>query len=460
MSFFDGFDQVVKNSIKVEVGRNKPFIVDKTKINRKNYKGKQVAYYKRAETLEEMEKHGIGSYMEYLPAEEVSLPINISVTSSEKLRLEIEKTSQFTNKKSTDHIVRLYDDNDNQVGFADIDVTPSGDIYHEYKNYTTHDLTKGLTHAVHRKLSNGKIVIDEELTFERFYETGAKSINVYQHEGKVVGGCVEEKEYENKEGLKFPELAKSVDYINQKKLKSHISSCVSDETDIKKRESAHVPWECFILERDLLSYQYAMNDFQTTSEMLKEKSGIDFTIEKAIKLGEETDYRPYEIGVPVWFNYWRYYQLAKFLADENNNRFKDFKGTYVGNILKLRDGEGFEACIVSKHSRDNQNYRLYTLIDFRGTSITKGTSPLYPEEERDKKCLERLAKADKTPTFVTKIDKDGKEELVLYRGNAVSGECKEYEQFKEDFLNPFAGIKPFKIDKILKQKRENDREEN
>lgn len=146
----------------------------------------------------------------------------------------------------------------------------------------------------------------------------------------------------------------------------------------------------------------------------------------------------------------RFYEYqASYLADSSNNRLKDFKGNYIGNILRLTD-KGYEACIVTKHQRANKDYRLYTLIDFSGTSITQGTgADEFMDIDRDPNYFERLETADKTPTFVTEIDKDGNEKLVLYKGNSVSEECLEYEDFVENFIVPFSEIKPIKITKIL-----------
>lgn len=77
MSFFDEFNHVVPYFIKVSVGKNKQFKTDPNKKSYTNHKGKMVAFYQKAKTLEELEKYGLGEYMEYLPAEQVSMPIDI-----------------------------------------------------------------------------------------------------------------------------------------------------------------------------------------------------------------------------------------------------------------------------------------------------------------------------------------------------------------------------------------------
>ena len=110
--------------------------------------------------------------------------------------------------------------------------------------------------------------------------------------------------------------------------------------------------------------------------------------------------------------------------------------------------------IVTKHQKDGKNYRLYSLIDLTGVRISEG-GILGGYCERDKKYYERLENADKTPTFVTEIDEDGKETLVLHKGKKVSGECLQYEEFVQGFIAPFSEIKPVKISQFLN--RENSR---
>ena len=154
------------------------------------------------------------------------------------------------------------------------------------------------------------------------------------------------------------------------------------------------------------------------------------------------------IKYPTAFVDVHYEYKASYLADNSNNLLQDFKGNYIGNILRLTD-QGYEACIVTKYQKANKDYRLYTLIDLTGTSITQGTGIDYLDTDRDPNYFERLKTADKTPTFVTEIDKDGNEKLVLYRGNAISEECPEYEDFVENFIAPFSEIEPIQISKIL-----------
>ena len=455
MSFFDEFNHIVPYFVKVNVGKNTQFRIDVDKKSYSNHKGKMIAFYKKAKTIEELEKHGLGEYMEYLPAEQVSIPINIQVTSEEKLIPIFEKTSQYTNKEKTSHEIRIFNQNNKQVGYVSISLTPSGDIYNKTSFYESSDKTESIMHTTYNDMCEGRIIKDDFFEFQKNNIEGTRKVEITQRDGKVVGCSIVEKELESREDVLFQSITDFAKDEKTPKLKKYIASCVVDETEYSKRGGKLIPWECRTLEEDLLEYQETMEKFQQHAKWFKEETGMKFSIEKAIEIGELSYDEQRRLGfLDTRFNNWHYYRLARYLQNERNNRLKDFKGTYIGNILKLTDN-GYKACVVTKHQKDEQNYKLYTLIDLTGTSITQGTGmEEYMDIDRDKKYFERLDSADKTPTFVTRVSKEGKEDLILYRGNAICGECPEYEQFVEDFIDPFSEIKPVQISKILNKQKE------
>lgn len=453
MSFFDEFNHIVPYFVRVNVGKNKPFKNDPTKKSHTNHKGKTVAFYKKAKTLEELEKYGSGEYIEYLPAEQVSMPIDIQVASDENITPIFEKSSKYTNKEITYHDIRLFNSDKDQVGYVSFSLTPSGDINQKTSFYESPDGTEKIMHITYNDMVDGKLIKDDHFEFQKNSKEGTKKVAISQRDGKVAGCSVVEKELETKEDVLFQSITQFSKDEKTPKLKRYVASCVVDETERSKRGGTLIPWECMTLEEDLFAYQKAMAEFQQDVKWFKEQTGIDVSIEKAIKIGELSyDERKKQGFSSFPFDAPYYPHLARYLADESNNRLKDFKGNYIGNILKLTD-KGYEACIVTKHQKDNKDYRLYTMIDFTGTSITQGTGmDEYADIGRDSNYFERLESADKTPTFVTRMGKDGKEELVLYKGNAISEECPEYEEFVEDFIAPFSEIKPMQISKILNKK--------
>lgn len=453
MSFFDEFNRVVPYFIKVSVGKNKQFKTDPNKKSYTNHKGKMVAFYQKAKTLEELEKYGLGEYMEYLPAEQVSMPIDIQVTSDEKLTPIFEEFSKYTNKQNTHHRIRIFNSDNIQVGCVFLSLTPSGDIADKTSFYDSPDGTEKIMHETYNNMRDGKLVKDDVFEFQKNSEEGTKKVKISQREGKVVGCSVVEKDLESREDVLFQPITQFAKDEKTPKLNKYVASCVVDETERGKRGGTLIPWECMTLEEDLFRYQETMDQFQQHVKWFKEKTGIEVSIEKAIEIGELSYDEEKKQGFSQ-FNAGYYSRLARYLSDESNNRLRDFKGNYIGNILKLTDN-GYEACIVTKHQKSGQDYRLYTLIDLTGTSITQGTGLDEVEGiSRDSNYLERLDSADKTPTFVTRINAEGKEDLVLYGGNAISGECPPYKQFVEDFIAPFSEIEPIKISKILNKENE------
>ena len=459
MSFFDEFNHIVPYFINVNVGKNKQFKTDPNKKSDSNHKGKMVAYYTKPKTLEELKKYGFGEHIEYLPAEQVSMPIDIQVTSEEKLTPFFEESCKYTNKEMTEHKIRLYDTNKSQVGYVSISLTPSGDIFRKTCFYESPDGTEQIKHTIYNDIIDGNFLKDDHFEFKKSNEKETKKIRVSQRNGKVVGCSVLEQDIETEEDLMLQPITRFSIDKKSPKLKRYVTSCVVDEPDHCKRGGTLIPWECMTLEDDLFEYQNSMDKFQKFVKFLKERRDIEFSIEKAIEIGnlsyDEREKHGFGFSsMPFDVSY--YLRLAKYLADESNNRLRDFKGDYIGNILKLTD-KGYEACIVTKHQKDGQDYRLYTLIDFTGTSITRGTGmDEYRAIRRDPNYFERLENADKTPTFVTKLREDGKEELVLYRGNEASGECPEYDEFVKDFISPFSEIKPIKISKFLNKQSEKE----
>lgn len=458
MSFFDEFNSITPYFVRVNVGKNKQFKIDPTKKSHSNHQGKLVAFYKKAKTLEELQKYGLGEYVEYLPSEQVSMPINIQVVSDGQITPVFEEGSDYTNKKSTRHTIRIFNNNKAQVGCIFISLTPSGDIYEKTCFYNGPSRNEQIMHTIYNNMNNVKLIKDEHFMFKKNDGAITKKIEISQREGKVVGAAVVEQDLETREDVAFQSITEFAKDEKTPKLKRYVASCVVDETERKKRGGTLIPWECMTLEDDLFEYQKAMDEFNEHVNWVKEKSGIEISLERAIEIGKLSYSKQREAGIPREFtDYSSYYcQKAKYLSDSSNDLMRNFKGMYIGNILRLTD-KGYEGCIVTKHQKDEKNYRLYTLIDFAGTSITRGTGmDEYADSyiTRDPNYFERLRNCDKVPTFITTVEENGNEELVLYKGSPISEECPEYNDFIQNFIAPFSEIKPIQISKLLNKENE------
>lgn len=457
MSFFDEFNHIVPYTIRVNVGGNRQYKTDTSNKTNKNHKGKMVAVYKRVETAEELEKYGMGEFTTYVPAEQISMPIDIQVVSDETLTPKFEKTSKYTNRESTKHEIRIFNKNGAQVGYVSLSLTPSGDISNKTCFYENPERTETIMHTIYNEMQDGKMIKDDNFEFKKDSETGTKKVRISQRNGKVVGSSIMEQDIETREDVLCQSITQLGKDENTPKLRTYVASCVMDETERKKRGGILISWECRTLERDLYQYQATMEKFNQTAEWIKQQTGEEITIERVLE-NDKLSYnerRTNGIRYPKLFSDRHYAYQARYLADSNNDFLHDFKGEYIGNILRLTD-KGYEACIVTKHQKDHKDYKLYTLVDLTGTSITQGTG----EEEymdivgRDPKYFQRLREADKTPTFVTQVNQNGSEELVLYNGKAISEECPEYEEFVTKFIAPFSEIEPIQIGKILNRQNQ------
>lgn len=456
MSFFDEFNNITPYFVKVTVGKNKQSKTDPTSKSVKNHKGKMIAFNKKVSTLEELEQYGIGEYMTYLPAEQVSMPIDIQITSDENLTPIFEESSKYTNKEITNHRIRIFNNAKAQIGYVSLSLTPSGDIDSKTSFYESPDRTETIRHTIYNQMKDEKLIKDDAFEFQKNGKEGTKKVEVIQRDGRVVASSVVEQELETQEDVQFQSITEFAKDEKTPKLKKYVASCVVDEIDRKKRGGSLIPWECMTLEDDLFEYQKAMDEFERHVKWVKERTGVEITIERALEIDKLSYDERKKQGIPRDFNDFYYCTQARYLSDDSNNLLRDFKGNYIGNILRLTD-KGYEACIVTKHQKDGLDYRLYTIIDLSGTSITRGTGLGYLDIDRDPSYFERLRDSDKTPTFVTRIREDGKEELVLYKGNAVSGECQEYESFVEGFITPLKEIQPIKISKILNKESEKEK---
>lgn len=283
MSFFDEFNQIVPYFVRVNVGKNKPFKTDPCKKSQINHKGKMVAFYQKAKTLEELEKYGLGQHLTYLPAEEVSMPIDIGITSDEEITLNFEKTSKYTNREKTDHEIRIFNNDKAQIGYVSFSLTPSGDISEKTSFYNSVNGSEKIRHTIYNKIKNGDFIKDDTFDFKKNNEEGTKKIYITQRNGKVVGASVTEQELEIWEDVASQSITQFSKDEKTSKLKTYVASCVIDETEREKRGGTLIPWECMTLENDLFQYQDTMEKFERTAEWIKQSTGEEITIERVLE---------------------------------------------------------------------------------------------------------------------------------------------------------------------------------
>lgn len=372
MSFFDEFNHIVPYFVNINIGRNRQFKTDLGKRCSANHKGKMVAFYHNVKTLQEIQKYGLNGYMTYLPAQRVSMPIDIHISSDADIYVNFEKTCKYTREQKTHHCIRIYNSDGKQIGYVSLNLSASGDIDEKTCFYQTPDRSEIIRHSIYNQIRYGELTKDDVFQFEKSDETKTKTVEFVQRAGKIIGASVIEKE---------SEIQKEQTSV---RLETDVAFCATSETERSKSDEAIFPGKCIAFEKTLF---------------------------------------------------------------KDSHTLQQFKGDYIGNILRLTN-TGYQACIVTKHQKAKQNYRLYTLVDLPKKNMTQGTNHYYGNYESHN-CHEQLKSADKTPTFVTRLGKDEKEQIVLYKGHALSGECPEYSEFVKNYITPFKEIKPIQIDQFL-----------
>lgn len=204
------------------------------------------------------------------------------------------------------------------------------------------------------------------------------------------------------------------------------------------------------------NYFDAPYDTQGMNGILTKYMGIKHTFGKKLNLDSNCSNEEFEAEIAKYmdkygfiikpkftFDYYTDYTLessidmvASYLANEDNNLLKDFKGKYIGSI-SFQSTTTCPLVVVTEQEKEGNTYHCYTIL-----------------ENHDK---ETIRDSSKDPKYVTKIGENGEEELVLYNGQPVSENCQEghdeYNKFVEEFITPFSGIQPIKIEQFMLKPR-------
>lgn len=423
-------ERIVKERNGRIIRNTEPDKKDPKAVKHENYTGRRVAIKRNRGTLDDLIEHGPGKFIEYVPAETVSMQIETQVISDESIKVvPNEENSTRTGKDYTQHSIQIKNSEGENVGYVILSLNPAGDITRKTCFYKAPKKSKRIQHIIQKRIIDNKVFTDENIIFIRDLSGVTRKIEAYQNEGKIVGASIEE----------FNNTKDGKDELPNK----YIAQCVFDETDVQKRKRLPIPWNCACLENAILDYQRRLEMFIQHADKVKKETGKEYTIKNAIELAHMDSAERKKQGYKFEGNEGFYKNIAMSLLKKHTV----FSGEYIGNILKLTD-EGYKACIVTKHQKDERNYRLYTLIDFPGVNLVNNKFDSF---------YEILSYTQKEPTFVTEIGKDGKEKLVLYKGKEAAEECPEYDEFVREFISPFSGISPIKMGKFFKVKDKEER---
>lgn len=418
MNLLEEFKDIIPYAVSVSVGGSKANM-SRNSDNRSyaNFKGKMYPNNRKPQTLEEL-ANGVP---QYVMAQDISLPIKVSLVDGEDLTMVVEKTSPYTNKKSTEHNARIFNKDGKQIGYVSIDLNAAGDITSKTCFYENPEDTHNIHYTLNTGIKDGKIQKEEHFTFEIKDGNSTKVIKISQTDGKIVGMSSSQQRTKTKEEIQFQSITDfTIDPSSPQGIRTYVANNISQEKDYKKRRGLLIPWECRTLEDDLFEYR-------KKCEVLESYKDRKFIRRDVID----------------------------FCEDPSNDLYAGFRGDYIGNIFNLTDN-GYIAYVVTTQAKDNNNFNLYTMLNLEGTNINQGTNPCAwdYEEGRDKKYFEAVKSADRTPRFVTQVLQDGSERLVLYEGQkALESDCPEYAEFKSTYLDPFTDIEPISIGKLLDKAR-------
>ena len=302
-----------------------------------------------------------------------------------------------------------------RVACVDLRLTFSGKIVYQQISYYTHYNSDNLS-LVHSKYNNGSTSIPyESFDFEKENDTGKEHMTITQVNGNVVG-------------VSFSSTPQNAEANST--FQKYISSSLFTKPNFIG-DFLELPYSHLSLDGTLLKYKAAEARF-------KEFVGLDDNcskeeLEKEIKKYKKDTKCDEHNPEFTTYSLQNYLDIvAAYLADEEHNLLRGFKGSYVGSILK-NDESSTPLVVVTEQKKAEQTYRCYTFL-------------VTPE-------IDTIRKSNKDPKYVTKVGKNGKEELVLYDGKPISENCstghKEYNKFVDEYITPFLGIQPIDIKQFI-----------
>lgn len=414
LEFISKFDDVIPYTLELNIGgsKKKDMITNKDLISRENFKGKMVPFYEMKFGKREVK---------YVPANEISLPINIKVDcdgivlfdAEGEVRHVRENPITKTNKDWTRHTIRLINEEGKQYGCIMLLLNSSGDIREKTCFYHNKDFTHELKNNVDFEFEDNKIVRYEDNTYtEKDYENNVETVvTTYQKEGQTTGITIMRRKLRTREDILF----QSITDLNK--------DFTSDDTYY------------YLAREERLSYQDAISGHKrSASENWMIRDDLTYYSQRK----EYIDRHPNECSSSEW----------EYLQDETNNLLYGFIGEYTGNtILKKSDG----IILIVRTSDSDFNY--YTEIDLTGTDQFIGTNEFLDYEERDSKYFDRIKNSSKKPKFKTKIV-NGEECLVPQNGDSYTEEeLEEFMKFKSFYLESFDEISKIKTGKLLQKKK-------
>lgn len=403
--FLNIFDDMIPYKFQLKIGgtRSKSIIYDKEFISSENRKGKIYPFYK---------KSLLGTVTEYIPLEKVDVPIDLTIQCSHPHTIKWEKRSTSTNKEGVHFQVRiLNEDNNRQIGFLLLDLTPAGDIYHKfcsfYNENGTHEIIQSINYSYDKQTK--KVTPMECLSYIfNNLETGLEESVSFHKEASILK-CITIK----RQGLRnhaFDSIVWTSDEVDKKQ---EFFSKFCNNGKVERATTLVCDMTNYIINKD----------FTSKLERIKSLQGI-------LMYEHDANFNTY-------YDYNKIREEIEDLSDPKNDIFSGFYGEYIGNTIIKSDSN---LTLIIETLKDEYHY--FTSVDITNTDVFD--IDFYHERTDGTLYYRAIANSNKQPMFRVKIE-NGKEILMPLGEYITDAEIRYYELFKSYCIEDFSTVERKKL---------------
>lgn len=406
-SYIEMFDDVIPFTFKLTLKPRGVIEKNKAYVSSKNFKGK--AFVTSHSTI-------LGEKKEYTPIDNIKVPIEIEIDYPFSHQTVWESKQDTTNKGSRSFVVRILScDNQRQLGFMSLDITPAGDVKRKYCSYYNQEGTHQIVQAVTYEYN------EEEKKLERFEETSyvlrdftsleEQSVVIYKTKGTIMGLSVDVQPLRNHA---FDSIVWSEDnFKRQEKLFTRYSS----PEEVADSNFLSCNMVNYLVNKDFTERK---NRIKHIESILANKSPESLSI----------DYYGFDLMR-------RELETLKRSEDV----FAGFLGTYTGNTVIRINGN--EYLFVETES---EGCRYFTFVDITNTNAFD--IDFYHDRQNGSSYYDAVISSSKAPAFKM-ANINGNYTLVPIGDALTEDEIKYYNLFTSicnenlenlvDYSTPFGG---------------------
>lgn len=411
--FVNQFDDVIPHKFHIQIGgsRANDIKTDKSKASKDNYKGKLYPYYKKGLT---------GTEVDYIPIEEIDVPIRLEIQCNYPHRLKWEGSSKTTNKERVEFEVRLLKENeDRQFGYVSLDLTPSGDLSHKFCSFYNEDGTREIMQFIsyHFNEDTKEVTANEHLHFVfNNLETGMEEqVEFHKTNGKLQGITIHKSELRNH---MYDSIIWSKDNVDEKEYM--FSRCFSEK--LLEGINPSCDETNWIINEDFIKRRNRIKELRNLMRYEKDER------------------------MKYCFNFEGFKHELRELLNPKNNIFGRFVGNYVGSTIIKKDGR---LLLIVETIKEKLHY--FTQVDITNTNAFD--VDMYKIRYDNTLYRNAIINASKMPMFRIKIE-NGEEVLVPFGEIPTEEEIQSFQEFKSYCIESFPSIENKKLATLsLKQNK-------